>query len=131
MQAGGEEFLVLRGHSFVIEFRIGKLMYVSEECKLTNSSYEEQHLCSMSNGLTLNKPLKCYQKIALLISYLSSRCLQLTTLVFPLYHPQSRLLLPKAEISFFSEKKRLFFGGTFLAKQVLRVFALMNVRATP
>jgi len=48
MQAGGEEFLVLRGHSFVIEFRIGKLMYVSEECKLTNSSYEEQHLCSMS-----------------------------------------------------------------------------------
>ncbi|PVH65500.1 hypothetical protein PAHAL_1G008900 [Panicum hallii] len=110
MQAGGEEFMVLRGHSFVIEFRIGKLMYVSEECKLTNSSYEEQHLCSI---------------------YLSSRCLQLTTLVFPLYHPQSRLLLSKAEISFFSEKKRLFFGGTFLAKQVLRVFALMNVRATP
>lgn len=49
-------------------------------------------VCHLYNGLTLNKPLKCYQKIALLISYLSSRCLP--TLVFPLYHPQrqSRLL---------------------------------------
>jgi hypothetical protein len=27
-------------------------MYVSEECKLTNSTYEEQHVCSCSMSMT-------------------------------------------------------------------------------
>lgn len=45
--------------------------------------------------------------------------------------PAEQTPLSKAKTSFFSEIKRLFFGGTSMAKQVLSGFGLMNVRGRP